>query len=101
METTHTKGEWYFKDNMVYSDRSDGDTIAIIQSTFHSKPGGGIPEAEQQANGLLISAAPDLLNALQTLNDAMQIISEHHSTDYKHSLTARIVSDAIYKATNS
>jgi len=80
-----TKGEWLFKGDEIYS--QDGRSIARMLNNDLMK-----------ANARLIIASPDLLNALQVLHDAYKIIAEHHGVDYPHSLTYRIVEDALYKA---
>lgn len=68
-----TKGEWYYD--------SDTQTIgtghvyeggrSYLDGVFVATAHGRIPEAERDANGELIAAAPDLLEALQLISDEL------------------------------
>jgi len=59
METEYTQGTWYLNDNdgKIYSDKTINREICSIPSD----------NAADMANAQLITAAPDLLEALQAL----------------------------------
>ena len=61
METKHTKGEWLRSRNIIGTPTR---TICAI----HGHQG----EPETEANARLIAAAPDLLEALQTITQAVE-----------------------------
>ena len=89
MTTKHTPGPYYFKDGMIVSEDT-GETLAILP--YHGD------EPEQIATGILLAAAPELLEAA-TFAIRMLLQSEGHriQDDY----TERTINDlhrAILKA---
>ena len=89
METKHTKGTWYnCHGQQVYVEET-GQTICVTPYQ---------PDEESKANLKLIAAAPDLLYALELLNEANLIIAKQKGYDYYNSNTGKIVSAAIQKA---
>ena len=82
MSTKHTPGQWTADDNEGYgvlriwsgmSPTGSGTTPGKLVATVHGDSG------ETDANGQLIAAAPELLNALQRLVKVLegQITSVH------------------------
>ena len=59
MENNHTAGTWHLHDGQIYPTET-GKTLALIP--YFDKE-----NEEQQANGKLIAAAPELLKALDEL----------------------------------
>jgi hypothetical protein len=59
METNYTKGEWIAKDGQIYLQET-GETLALI-------PYFDAENKEHQANQKLLSAAPELLEALKEI----------------------------------
>ena len=70
MNTKHTAGTWHTKDGQIYPQET-GKAIAVIP--YFDKENG-----EQEANEKLIAAAPDMLNALKTINS---ILSDWNNTE--------------------
>lgn len=93
MNTKHTPGEWRYSEEykLVTTSRIgiiEGSKTICELPTFGHKP-----EEETNANGLLIAAAPDLLEALQQL-----VNTDKNNADHFH----RAICDAeraIRKAT--
>jgi hypothetical protein len=92
METTHTQGEWAFDDNEIYSESTDhGAAICTMNTTSMH-----FTEEEVKANVRLIAAAPDLLEALQSLVQYLEwredfIVEDHkegEDNQYSEALTA-------------
>jgi hypothetical protein len=75
----HTKGNWKVDGKHIYSEENDEYDIAELFG----------PKEEQNANGFLMSAAPDLLSALQALME--------HSKDYDNDIVVQAMR-AICKA---
>lgn len=84
METKHTPGPWNFHGNTLVQDK--GNRLNL--GTFHEAPGLGNAAA---ANARLISAAPDLLAALQDLLQGIvrQEVKEEHLKHYPEFARAR------------
>jgi hypothetical protein len=59
MNTKHTAGEWHAHDGQIYPQET-GKTLALIP--YFDKE-----NKEHEANAKLIAAAPELLQALETL----------------------------------
>jgi hypothetical protein len=78
MKTTHTPGPWI----------NDGDSVSALvdpeNSATYIAPicdiDNGWAEETQQANAALIAAAPELLQALESLHDA----TKHYFRDFEH-----------------
>ena len=67
--TEHTPGPWSVKpDNRAAVNLGDGVAIVCSQTT-----NGVIPSGEVQANARLIAAAPELLEALRNILDALDL----------------------------
>jgi hypothetical protein len=87
MKNNHTQGNWHAHDGQIYPEET-GVTVALIP--YFDKD-----NAEHQANSKLISAAPDMLEALQ------QFL---HSVEHEGVVSGRVVDavrnakEAIYKA---
>lgn len=67
-EAKHTPGPWNFTGNGVYA--ADGTTVADNEPHY--------PQALDPCNGHLIAAAPELLEALEELE---QLVSAHISEE--------------------
>lgn len=66
MKTKHTPGNWTHSDGSIYSESDpSGKDIATINKN------GNTTEEEEHANGELIAAAPDLLDALQSITETL------------------------------
>lgn len=87
MENLHTPGEWYAKDGQIYPQET-GKTLALIPY-FDSE------DKEQEANGKLIAAAPELLEALIHAYSHMVINKE-----YQGRVILETIRSAIQKATD-
>ena len=57
----HTKGDWHAHDGQIYPEET-GKTLALI-------PYWDKEDKEKEANAMLIAAAPDMLKALQSIDD--------------------------------
>ncbi len=62
MKTQHTTGTWYAHDGQIYPEET-GKTLALIPYYSGTE--------EQEANAKLISAAPELLEALKGTVEAL------------------------------
>jgi len=92
----HTKGEWHSKEGQIYPIET-GKTLAVIP--YFDKD-----NQEQEANARLISAAPELLEALQNalsiierMDEEFRTATERHSSYTKGEHKA--IQAAINKAT--
>lgn len=75
----HTKGNWKLDDKHIYSEDNDKHDIAELFG----------PKEERNANGFLISAAPDLLLSLQALIE--------HTNDYDNPIVVSAMR-SVFKA---
>ena len=87
MKANYTKGEWMAKEGQIYA-TGTGGTLALI-------PYFDEENKEEMANAQLISAAPELLEALTELLD---LFYEHNPALYKERGFNRAI-EAINKAT--
>jgi hypothetical protein len=63
MNTKHTPGPWRYSDHMISSQTAEhGATIATLNHTSRA-----IPDAEVEANGRLLAAAPEMKELLERL----------------------------------
>ena len=90
--TQHTPGPW--DATGLYVRERNGGLIASIIDLWHGQK---TPKAEMDANARLISAAPDLLAALEELLWAASRTSLETDGDYSNAFTAAHA--AIAKAT--
>lgn len=73
MTYKHTQEEWVFNDNTLFNWISTPYSVTCRKPKVHSvtiaamRNLSSIPDEEKRANALLITAAPDLLNALAEL----------------------------------
>lgn len=100
MMNKHTQEKWVFNDNTLFwirtpysvTCRKPGQhsvTIAAIRNL------NSIPDEEKRANALLITAAPDLLSALQGM---VEYFVGNSIDDYSDTETMQAVHAAIAKA---
>ena len=99
MKNQFTPGNWIYNkyepvDYGVYSEQGDGRDIAIVRSLTN--------EQESEANAQLISAAPDLLEALQMFIDCTKLSTNSKVTinTQKHIQAFQYARSAIQKAIN-
>ena len=89
----HTKGEWRYSELYQVITDEEGYSIAQESGLKHSK--------DWEANAKLISAAPDLLEALILANkliDELDKASDYRETEF-HYETQHKINNAINKAT--
>jgi hypothetical protein len=94
MNTKHTPGPW--------RENSQGDSEYIFSEVYGAIaiiPHGGIHRDEHKANAQLIAAAPDLLDALQTI---VSVLSDwdNATNQGKYANLIEYANKAINKATN-
>ena len=86
----HTKGPWIYsytaKENATIRDTHEGNNIATVKN-----------RADGPRNAKLISAAPELLEALQNLLEAIEASSNTKHGDFVYERT--VAHKAIEKAT--
>lgn len=85
MNTTHTPGPWYLNIDTVHIRKG----VNIQPVTHHM-------DAQGMADARLIAAAPNLLEALQTLTNMAESFAEELHAGHPDVVTAR---EAIAKAT--
>ncbi len=90
-ESKHTPGPWTHSNLVVRAGRSQKHPMGRqIADCYRELPAGHFDEGENAANAQLIAAAPDMLEALQNIENDNQ-----HMPD-----TAwKLITDAIAKAT--
>lgn len=92
METRqHTAGTWHTKDGQIYPQET-GRTIALIPYFDNTE--------EQQANALLMAAAPELLEALMGTMKALGRMIDKYDPDSIEAEWQGEAWEAIQKATN-
>lgn len=94
MKTKHTKGEWAFDDNEVYSESTDHGAAICTMNTTSAH----FTEDEMKANAKLIAAAPELLDALQELITLYYTPEDGYISPYKEAWEK--ANAAIKKATS-
>lgn len=76
MKTSHTPGPWLRENNTVYSLMHYGwrKGTELFKNRFHTyvQADKECPDDEHEANVLLIAAAPELLEALESALDALE-----------------------------
>lgn len=88
----HTPGNWIHLDGSIYSESDpSGKDIATINKN------GNTTEEEEQANGDLIAAAPDLLEALKDVLSQVNDPDSDFNIDY---FLQQRIEAAIQKATS-
>lgn len=92
MNTKHTPGPWNYAHGSTDLLTHDGDDVAYVDTAIPERS-----KAEQQANARLISAAPDLLEALKEALDQL----ESWNQESEPTFTMRRVAHAIAKATGN
>ena len=96
MKTQFTKGEWHFRTGMsdnyseVIGDINTNKVIAVTPKDCF------VDQAEAEANGRLIAAAPELLKSLESLVGILKWIPEYLTDAGKNEL--KKANDAIKKA---
>lgn len=87
--------KWHFDGHGVNDEH--GRRIAKVSLLRETPNQHGLePEFEECSH--LIAAAPDLLEALEIAHNCLQVLSDHHKTDYRNSLTAETIQYALLKA---
>ncbi len=99
----HAKGEWVYipEDQMVLMKNDYSKLICQMRGWGWIQQEFDNPELVQDANGKLISAAPDLLEALIEVNkmlDEIPTCSSYRPTE-DHKQTLNKITNAINKAT--
>ncbi len=96
MKTQHTKGKWTVVD-------SGGTVISARESTYITICKlENLPlriSAEVEANAKLIAAAPDMLEALQSVNNYFIDLQNKCALTFSDERAWKLVSKAIQKAT--
>ena len=90
MKTKHTQGEWMAKEGQIYPCET-GKTLAIIPYFDNENE-------EQQANEKLIAAAPEMLEALQSIVNKFDSVRKSVDADLINELSYAIC--VINKATH-
>lgn len=93
MNTKHTPGEWHtsktINDFSIYSDKETSKDIALVFQYSRS-----IPEEEAKANAELIAAAPELLQMVYDLKQAVKRLSQDDLTQFDRDREAQIEGEA-------
>lgn len=96
METKHTSGQWHFRTGMsdnfceIIGDYGTNKTIAVTPKDCF------VEKNEAEANGRLIAAAPELLEALTLIKD---VLSDWDGGSFKYRNLIMYAEDKIKKAT--
>lgn len=78
--SAHTPGPWTLGSRVISADTHDTFNVAVaLLSSAREAP--ELSEDERAANGRLIAAAPDLLEALEEMVDAVGFGSEDPSVE--------------------
>lgn len=96
----HTKGPWkVMEDNLKTDEWGQPIEELCIESdeTIVCMVGGGIPKWEQDDNAHLIAAAPEMLEALETVKTNLEAMQP--AMDFKHEFD-RLAYKAAIDATN-
>lgn len=94
--STHTPGPWFVTGQMTkyIEARISGGLIQEVAACGPTEADGGYGD-QQRANAALIAAAPDLLEALVSLQTAAYNIGGEHITDYAQLIIAADKADDI------
>ncbi|MFT4061096.1 MAG: hypothetical protein QM642_01925 [Edaphocola sp.] len=79
MKTKHTKGEWKYRKDVIGAAFYIETVDTSHKNSFIGEAGGGLQSFEEiEANALLISKAPEMLDVLKGLvSDVENLLSEH------------------------
>lgn len=77
MKTQHTPGPWSvcshsWSDTSIYAKEDDSYRVCRLSMLPISEENQSMLESEMDANALLIAAAPDLLEALEVVENSIQ-----------------------------
>ena len=95
----HTSGEWEVRGNGIFPKGSSSNIAVVSKKDFTLLPNGIHGKDEEMgANAKLIAAAPDLLNALISIQKAYREAVKLHDPN-THDAVSVIAHNAIAKAT--
>lgn len=90
----HTPGPWCINGEQITGNNDEGCIIAQIECKIYDER---LAMDEAKANGLLIAAAPELLEALQV---AKAVLASHELQDSIYDAARNKINEAITKATS-